>query len=103
MTVACLGLITLPAALPAWAVLAGASSGAALVYALTRISLAARNSAEATRLSGMAQSVGYLLAATGPVAAGALRDATGSWTPALVLVGTLAAIQATLAAVRVRG
>jgi CP family cyanate transporter-like MFS transporter len=103
MTVACLGLIAVPAALPAWAVLAGASSGAALVYALTRISLAARSSAEATRLSGMAQSVGYLLAATGPVAAGALRDATGSWTPALVLVGTLAAIQGTLAAVRVRG
>jgi MFS transporter, CP family, cyanate transporter len=103
MTVACLGLVALPAALPAWAVLAGASSGAALVYALTRISLAARNSAEATRLSGMAQSVGYLLAATGPVAAGALRDATGSWTPALVLVATLAAIQGTIAAVQVRG
>jgi CP family cyanate transporter-like MFS transporter len=102
MTVACLGLVAVPAALPAWAVLAGASSGAALVYALTRISLAARNSAEATRLSGMAQSVGYLLAATGPVAAGALRDATGSWTPALVLVATLAAIQGTIAAVRVR-
>jgi CP family cyanate transporter-like MFS transporter len=100
MVVSCLGLIAVPAALPAWVFLAGVSSGSALVYALTRISLAARSSAHATRLSGMAQSVGYLLAATGPVAAGWLRDRTGSWTATLVLVASLAAIQATTAAVR---
>jgi CP family cyanate transporter-like MFS transporter len=34
----------------------------------------------------MAQSVGYLVAAAGPIAVGALHDATGSWTPALVTV-----------------
>jgi CP family cyanate transporter-like MFS transporter len=100
MVVSCLGLIAVPAALPAWVFLAGLSSGSALVYALTRISLAARSSADATRLSGMAQSVGYLLAASGPVAAGWLRDRTGSWTATLVLVAALAAIQATTAAIR---
>jgi CP family cyanate transporter-like MFS transporter len=100
LVLACLGLIAVPAGLPAWVLLAGVSSGAALVYALTRISLAARSSPHATRLSGMAQSVGYLLAATGPVVVGWLRDATGSFTPALVLVATLAALQATAAAVR---
>jgi CP family cyanate transporter-like MFS transporter len=102
MVVACLGIITLPAGLPAWVLLAGISSGAALVYALTRISLAARTSAHATRLSGMAQSIGYLLAASGPVVVGWLRDSTGSWTPALVFIAAIATIQATAAAVRVR-
>ncbi len=102
MVVACLGIIALPAALPAWVLLAGISSGSALVYALTRISLAARTSAHATRLSGMAQSVGYLLAASGPVVVGWLRDSTGSWTPALALVATLATVQATAAALRLR-
>jgi cyanate permease len=99
MIVACLGIVTVPAALPAWVLLAGVSSGSALVYALTRISLAARSSAHATRLSGMAQSVGYLLAATGPVVVGWLRDSTGSWSPALLLVAAVAAVQGTAAAI----
>jgi CP family cyanate transporter-like MFS transporter len=82
--------------------LAGISSGAALVYALTRISLAARTSAHATRLSGMAQSIGYLVAASGPVVVGWLRDSTESWTPALAFVAALATLQATAAALRLR-
>ncbi|HST64554.1 MAG TPA: MFS transporter [Mycobacteriales bacterium] len=100
MLLACAGLIAAPVLLPLWVVLAGISSGAALVYALTRISLTARTSAEATKLSGMAQSIGYLLAAGGPVAAGFLRDHTGSWTPALLLVATVAVVQAVAAVVR---
>jgi CP family cyanate transporter-like MFS transporter len=100
MAVACLGIIALPAGLPAWVLLAGISSGAALVYALTRITLAARTSAHATRLSGMAQSIGYLVASSGPVVVGWLRDSTGSWTPALVFIAALAAVQATAAALR---
>jgi MFS transporter, CP family, cyanate transporter len=102
LVVACLGIITLPAALPAWVLLAGISSGSALVYALTRISLAAHTSAHATRLSGMAQSIGYLVAASGPVVVGWLRDSTGSWTPALAFVAALATVQATAAALRLR-
>ncbi|MFD4366657.1 hypothetical protein [Rhodococcus sp. NPDC058521] len=34
----------------------------------------------------MAQSIGYLVAAIGPVAAGALRGGTGSWTFTLVVL-----------------
>lgn len=101
MVLACLGLIAAPAVLPLWVLLAGISSGAALVYVLTRISLTARTSAEATKLSGMAQSIGYLLAAGGPVAAGWLRDHTGSWTRALVMVATIATVQAIAAVITV--
>jgi CP family cyanate transporter-like MFS transporter len=102
LVAACLGIIMFPAALPGWVLLAGISSGSALVYALTRISLTAHTSAHATRLSGMAQSIGYLLAASGPVVVGWLRDSTGSWTPALAFVAALATIQATAAALRLR-
>jgi CP family cyanate transporter-like MFS transporter len=102
MVVACLGIIAVPAALPAWALLAGIGSGSALVYALTRISLAGRTSAHATRLSGMAQSIGYLVAAAGPVVVGWLRDSTDSWTPALAFVAAIAAIQGIAAALRPR-
>lgn len=39
----------------------------------------------------MAQTVGYLAAATGPLLAGALHDATGDWTvPRLFLIVVLA-------------
>ena len=40
----------------------------------------ARTPADASRLSGMAQCVGYLSAAAGPWGAGLLFAATGSWT-----------------------
>ena len=88
----------LPELIPA----SSTQAGSALVYALTRISLAARTSAHATRLSGMAQSIGYLVAASGPVVVGWLRDSTGSWTPALAFVAGLAVVQATAAALRLR-
>jgi CP family cyanate transporter-like MFS transporter len=37
-------------------------------------------------LSTLAQSVGYMLAAIFPLAVGALHGASGSWTPALILL-----------------
>ena len=40
------------------------------------------------QLSGMAQSIGYLLAAVGPVCLGMISDITGSWSvPLIVLMG----------------
>ena len=38
---------------------------------------------QTSQVSGMAQSVGYVVAAIGPVAIGALHDVTGSWTVAM--------------------
>jgi len=51
-------------------------------------SLRTENAVQAAELSGMAQSVGYLLAAIGPTLFGYLHDVSNSWTiPLLILVG----------------
>ena len=68
-------------------------SGGALVVALSLISLRGGTPQETARLSGMAQSLGYLLAARGPFLAGHLTQATGTWTPSLVLLAGLAVTQ----------
>ncbi|GAA4603397.1 CP family cyanate transporter-like MFS transporter [Actinoplanes octamycinicus] len=101
--VAVLGLLFAPALTVLWVVVAGLGQGAALVAALTLITLGGRTPAETTKLSGMAQSLGYLLAATGPVLAGLLAERTGGWTASLVAVAVLALLQLTAAAVAGRG
>ncbi|MCI2236895.1 MFS transporter [Paenibacillus sp. TRM 82003] len=78
-------------------VLAGLGGGAALVLALAATASRAADASGAVALSGMAQSVGYLLAAAGPVLVGALQVATGSWTVPLLLVAAAAAGQAVVA------
>lgn len=98
--VALIGLATLPSAVVLWVVLAGLSSGASLVMALSLFSLDSRDAVHAAALSGMAQSMGYLLAAGGPVGAGAVHDAAGSWTPALLGLSVLALLQASVLVVR---
>ncbi|MFD3941611.1 CynX/NimT family MFS transporter [Streptomyces sp. NPDC058579] len=69
-----------------WSALLGVGQGGAVGLALTLIVLRAGDAVTASRLSGMAQTVGYLLAASGPLAAGAVHQATGSWTVPIVLV-----------------
>lgn len=56
--------------------------------ALTFLGLRARTAVEAAQLSGMAQAIGYLLAALGPVTVGLLYDVTHAWTiPIMTLIG----------------
>ncbi|MFF8833935.1 CynX/NimT family MFS transporter [Streptomyces sp. NPDC015130] len=75
-----------------WAALLGVGQGGALGLALTLIVLRSGDAVTASRLSGMAQTVGYLLAAAGPLAAGALHQASGSWTlPISLVLGVCAA------------
>ncbi|MER7516912.1 MFS transporter [Streptomyces sp. NPDC126499] len=69
-----------------WAAVLGVGQGGAVGLALTLIVLRSGDAVTAARLSGMAQTVGYLLAAAGPLAAGALHQATGSWTPPITAV-----------------
>jgi MFS transporter, CP family, cyanate transporter len=57
--------------------------------ALTMLVRQASTAAAAARLSGMALLVGYLLAATGPVLAGALYDAVGSYRAPFLLLAAI--------------
>jgi MFS transporter, CP family, cyanate transporter len=84
MVVAAGGLLFAPGAVLLWAMLAGVSTGGAIVLALSLFGLRTRTAAETSRLSGMAQGVGYLIAAAGPIGVGILHDATGGWTVPLV-------------------
>ncbi|MPZ62896.1 MAG: MFS transporter [Propionibacteriales bacterium] len=85
-----LGLMTVPATLPwLWVVLLGIGGGA-FPLALVMIGLRARTPEGTVRLSGFAQSIGYVVAASGPVALGLLYDVTGGWTaPIGLLIGLL--------------
>ena len=69
-----------------WVVLLGLGQGACFSLTLTLFALRAPDPELAAALSGMAQSVGYLLAAVGPFVFGVLRDATHSWTVPLALL-----------------
>ncbi|WP_344358450.1 MFS transporter [Streptomyces gobitricini] len=69
-----------------WAAVLGVGQGGAVGLALTLIVLRSGDAVTASRLSGMAQTVGYLLAAAGPLVAGAVHEATGGWTVPIALV-----------------
>ncbi|HEY8589474.1 MAG TPA: MFS transporter [Naasia sp.] len=82
------GELVLPEFALVWAALAGAGGGASIVTALSMFGLRTRHHEQAAALSGMAQSVGYLLAASGPILLGLLHETTGGWTaPLAVLLG----------------
>jgi MFS transporter, CP family, cyanate transporter len=64
----------------------GASLGLGIFYTMAR----APDPATAASLSGFAQSIGYLLASTGPLLLGYLHTTTGGWTvPVWVLLGVV--------------
>ena len=85
-TLGLIGVITLPGAeIPSMALL-GLGQGAALGLALTLVALRSPDAAHTSQLSGMAQSIGYMLAAVGPFLVGVVHDATGSWTIPLLLL-----------------
>lgn len=71
-----------------YAALAIMAMGMGGIFSLCNLffSLRTRSAAETTALSGMAQCVGYILAAVGPVTMGRLFDRTGSWYPPLMFL-----------------
>lgn len=68
-----------------WMILIGLAGGASFGLAMMFFSLRARNAFEAAEISGTAQSIGYLLAATGPVLYGYIHDLFDSWHSANLL------------------
>jgi MFS transporter, CP family, cyanate transporter len=63
-----------------WVMCVMSGPGASISLALLFMVLRSASTTQTSQVSGMAQSVGYILAAVGPAAIGALHDVTGSWT-----------------------
>ncbi|ANK89897.1 MULTISPECIES: CynX/NimT family MFS transporter [Rhizobium] len=83
---ALLGLLFAPlSSVWLWAVLQGIGQGGLIAAAMTTIVLRSRDPDVAAHLSGMAQCVGYLLAAIGPLIVGLIRGWTGSFSLCAVL------------------
>ncbi|MBE1206739.1 CynX/NimT family MFS transporter [Aminobacter carboxidus] len=84
--VALLGILFAPTwTILFWAVLQGIGQGGLIAAAMTLIVLRSPDSHVAAHLSGMAQGVGYTLAAIGPLLVGLIRNWTGSFAASSVL------------------
>lgn len=75
-----------------WALLLGAGQNAALALAIFFTAARTPHAAAAASLSALAQSVGYLLAAAGPLEVGLLHAATGSWTASVAVLFALTGV-----------
>jgi len=77
-----------PSMVLVWIIFLGIGGGCAFSLSMMFFSLRTQNAQQAAELSGMAQSIGYLLAAIGPTLFGYLHDVTNNWTlPLFVLLG----------------
>lgn len=84
------GLVALPAAGYAWALLAGIAQGGMFALVMTLPLDLEQRQERVGALVGMMLGVGYTAAATAPFVLGAVRDVTGSFTAVLwVVVGLL--------------
>jgi len=94
------GVLLAPTAAPyLWVALIGVGQGGAFALGLNLFVLRTRRVADTARLSAMAQSIGYVICAFGPLLMGVLHDATGSWTAPLVLLLALVVPQLVFGAV----
>lgn len=84
-----IGLMVLPGTLPwLWAIIIGLGSGA-FPWVITMIGVKVRTVDGAGALSGFVQSMGYLIAASGPLGVGILHDVSGGWTIPLLCMSSL--------------
>jgi CP family cyanate transporter-like MFS transporter len=92
-TAGLLGIVLAPDAGYGWAVLVGIWAGSIFTLIMTLPLDVAKDPAAVGAIAGMMLGLGYTLGALSPLALGAVRDATGSFTESLwVLVGTCAAV-----------
>jgi CP family cyanate transporter-like MFS transporter len=105
LTVAITGLLVARDVAPlAWVIAAGLAQGSLLGLGFLFFGVRSRDALAAGRLAAMAQTVGYLIAATGPLTMGALHDASAGWTLPLVflLIAVVPLLAAGLGAARER-
>ncbi len=76
-----------------WVSLIGFVLGGTFGLSLLFIVLRSHDAESATELSGFAQSIGYIVAASGPIAFGSIFDLTGSWTYPLILLFFIALLK----------
>lgn len=82
------GLLFAPALALLWLTIAGLGAGASMVICLSLFNLRAVDHRQAAQLSGMAQCVGYGIAALGPLVFGIIHQHSGNWTlPLAILLG----------------
>ncbi|WP_152234020.1 MFS transporter [Bifidobacterium leontopitheci] len=93
LAIGALGLAFAPRLDLLWIIVTSIGSGCSLVVALSLIGLKTSTTEEPTQLSGMAQCVGYLLAAVGPMLAGTIYDITSGWRTVLIMLAVLAVAQ----------
>ena len=88
-----IGMIFLPQYMVAWTVVGGLAIGFCFPLALSFFVTRASNARQAAALSGMAQSVGYGIAAMGPVLFGALHDWSHGWVAPLWMMVACSLVQ----------
>lgn len=84
-----IGILNVPKLAMLWAALLRVGSGAP-----TFIGLRTKNAGDAAALSGMAQSVGYLMAAMVPLLPGKVHELSGGWTLPLLMTAAIAVVGA---------
>lgn len=80
------GLLLAPGLWWLWSVCGGIAQGGGITLIFIAIIKLARDQASAGRMSATVQGVGYCFGAVSPPLVGFVRDASGSWTPALLLI-----------------
>lgn len=88
------GLWFWPGQAVVWTLIFGFGSGATMILGLTFIGLRANSAHQAAALSGMAQTIGYLLAACGPPLMGKIHDVNGDWQIPLLAVALISVVMA---------
>lgn len=73
-----------------WVIVLGLGQGGSFSIALTLLAVRARDAETAARLSGMAQSLGYTMAALGPLFVGVLHEWFDNWNIAGAFLGVIA-------------
>ncbi|BEU03469.1 cyanate transporter [Agarivorans sp. OAG1] len=81
-----LGMILAPGLAILWVGLFGLSNCATFIVVLSFIGHKTTNTQQAAALSGMSQSFGYALAATGPSLIGIIHTSTGTWSLPLLII-----------------
>lgn len=86
----CMLLSSYTAMLAVGIIICGFCSGTCISFSMTLFGFHTSDGYSASRLSGAAQSGGYLIAAAGPVLLGKIFDMTGSWTVPLIILAASA-------------